>query len=140
MSRYDACAVSLVDAGETELPLGGVALPAHHPGDEDADDPRTELVVKGDGEPQAGRKGTHPLADGDEGDDVIDESRRARNHPAAATARAQHPSPARQADDPLEITRRTLLSRESPFQPSATGQTFELPPHEPRQRPVGSFY
>ena len=35
----DAGAVGLGDAPESELTLGGVALPAHHLGDEDGDDP-----------------------------------------------------------------------------------------------------
>src|SRR5262249_31943274 len=79
------------------------AIPPEHGAHEDRDDGPTERVVEGAALAQAVRHGEHPLPDGYPGQDRLDEIRRLRHAPPAATG-AHGVALARQRDEALERT------------------------------------
>ena len=88
--------------------------------------------------PQAVRQAQDPLANGDDGEHVIDQVRRALGHPAAAAARTHRPALAGKRYQPVQPAAGTPKSGEAPGKEPAAQEAAKLFLDEPRQPvPVG---
>ena len=117
----------------------GVALPAHRFADEDRDDFRAGLVIESEHESEGWGERADPLPNRDLWNDMIHEPCGARDHAFSLAGRTRA-TPARQADEPLEGAHWANLPSETKLEAAARQDTFELSPHEPRQRSVRGFY
>jgi hypothetical protein len=86
----------------------------------------TEDVIPGEAIAERVRQGEHPLADGDVGQDVLDELRGAGSHPPAAATRTEAPSLAGERHERFGVAADALKPREAAAPDPAVEEGAEL--------------
>lgn len=109
LDRGDRATAAVTNAAVTPAP----ALEAEECTRVNGEHGATENVIPGEAVAERVRQGEHPLADGDVGQDVVDELRAAGRHPPAAAARTETPSLAGERHERFRVAPGALKPREA---------------------------
>lgn len=122
LDERDRAAPRIFDAKGT----GAATLPGEHLAQEHAEDPREQVAVAGDQEPDLPRQREHPLSVRDGREHAIDEVGRGAGHPATRARRAEAAGLARERDQPPGGAVVTAHAHEAVAEQAAREELLEL--------------